>query len=856
MKFIWSWIRSIILFSFLVSGFGPQLHAEGSWQMGLNEGLTHNQPLQESTDLYVDILNANEVINTHVCGDSDSDNIRVEIFSETGTTALHIFDATDSNVNCTDSFDNLLSGGDDYAPGAVGTYRIKLTNLNGSLLNRFDVFVKSDNTVTDIDPRIEQGRLWGYYLRFNAGSYDDDRSTSSNLYAVVDGGFNNSYYVWELDLDNFAGFVYELTANALGLDSPNAAGDIVAGLSAPTSGNSVTPQYKLYFSKPATSYTRPSTLPEISNFRFVDDEGVDSSISPSDTVNVQDTGSFLFSTNLATSGTYSIVIDVNTANPIGGLGDVFLNGPATPGENNVTWNGKDNNGDPIPNGSYSAQIILKTGEFHFTARDVETSGGVGSVFNGLTINAVLDDGTIDASNKVFWDDKTILNMSHTPDDTYNVDGNFKYHNWGGGSNRASNEGNEVYIDTYTIGYAAEPVFVNLAIEPDDTPQTKITGNIFDDANGNGVRDNGELGFSNITVTITEPISGNIFNVSTDSNGSYVAYTFEPSITIDVNESMLPAGYIQTAGVDPETVDVSSGGTIDIGNDGYQKQADLLTTKTVNNTTPYVGDTVTYTLRVINNGSAEATNVSLTDILPTGITYSGNTLTQGTYNSATGLWDIGTLADGADANLTLSGTVNSGTSSSTITNITTAASGDEFDPTTGNDDLNESITVLSPPTVYNDDANGSTSTATVIDVVGNDIPGTYPLDPTTVMIIDPVNGEVQTMTVPGEGVWSVDPTNGEITFTPEIGFIGDPTPIEYTVLDTSGTSAEGTVTINYPPVANDDSNLSLEEDETAILDVLANDENTSSPLDPESVSLVAPLNATDIVTDTRWRYYRI
>ena len=162
----------------------------------------------------------------------------------------------------------------------------------------------------------------------------------------------------------------------------------------------------------------------------------------------------------------------------------------------------------------------------------------------------------------------------------------------------------------------------------------------------------------------------------------------------------------------------------------------------------------------------------------------------------------------------------------------------------------SITVGSPrpPSVDDDSVDGITGTATIIDVIGNDSPGTYPLDPTTVMIVDPVNGEVQSMTVLGEGVWSVDPINGEITFTPESGFIGDPTPIEYTVLDTSGASDGGTVTINYPPVANDDSNLSLEEGETAILDVLANDENTSSPLDPERVSLVAPLNATDILSD--------
>ncbi len=155
----------------------------------------------------------------------------------------------------------------------------------------------------------------------------------------------------------------------------------------------------------------------------------------------------------------------------------------------------------------------------------------------------------------------------------------------------------------------------------------------------------------------------------------------------------------------------------------------------------------------------------------------------------------------------------------------------------------------PPVVGEDNATGITNSATIIDVVGNDTPGTYPLDPTTVRIIDPVNGEVMTMTVPGEGIWSVDPATGEITFTPVSGFVGDPTSIEYTVYDTNGAqSAYATINIDYPPVANDDEAHATVEGETVTIDILQNDQNTSLALDPESVSLVVPDNATDIVTD--------
>ena len=111
-------------------------------------------------------------------------------------------------------------------------------------------------------------------------------------------------------------------------------------------------------------------------------------------------------------------------------------------------------------------------------------------------------------------------------------------------------------------------------------------------------------------------------------------------------------------------------------------------------TPDEGDTVTFQIQVTNNGAAQATNVSLTDLLPTGLTATaGNgTISQGSYNAATGLWTIGTLNSGASATLTLEGTVDVGQGGNTLTNVTTAATGDQNDPTTVGDDLTEQVTV--------------------------------------------------------------------------------------------------------------------------------------------------------------------
>ena len=58
-------------------------------------------------------------------------------------------------------------------------------------------------------------------------------------------------------------------------------------------------------------------------------------------------------------------------------------------------------------------------------------------------------------------------------------------------------------------------------------------------------------------------------------------------------------------------------------------------------------------------------------------------------------------------------------------------------------------------------------------------GTAITDPSTQVTIDldPATAGVQdTLVVPGEGTWTVDPATCLLTFNPEDGFTTDPTPI--------------------------------------------------------------------------------
>jgi uncharacterized repeat protein (TIGR01451 family) len=95
--------------------------------------------------------------------------------------------------------------------------------------------------------------------------------------------------------------------------------------------------------------------------------------------------------------------------------------------------------------------------------------------------------------------------------------------------------------------------------------------------------------------------------------------------------------------------------------------DLRTTKTVSNSAPGEGDTITYTIVIDNVGDFPASGIEVLDSLPDGVTYVFSSASQGTYKTATDTWKTLAINNGASATLTIIATVDAGRNGSTIEN---------------------------------------------------------------------------------------------------------------------------------------------------------------------------------------------
>ena len=240
----------------------------------------------------------------------------------------------------------------------------------------------------------------------------------------------------------------------------------------------------------------------------------------------------------------------------------------------------------------------------------------------------------------------------------------------------------------------------------------LTNNEPSDVNGLEVTDNLPAGLDYVSSSTSQgsydPGTG-VWTIGTLSSGATATLSLYAAVnTLDetTNSASLTAGSRGTASatVTPQA-------------------ADLAIDKVVDNDSPALGDEVTFTITVSHNDGADVVNVRAEDVLPAGLDYVSSATSQGSYNSATGIWEVGAMTEGQSETLTITAEV---TSTDAITNTAFIASANKPDPFPGDNSdaaaLNAEAADLEVTKAVTGFANdGGTITATYQIEVSNEGP---------------------------------------------------------------------------------------------------------------------------------------
>ncbi len=175
------------------------------------------------------------------------------------------------------------------------------------------------------------------------------------------------------------------------------------------------------------------------------------------------------------------------------------------------------------------------------------------------------------------------------------------------------------------------------------------------------------------ITVTEP-TPDITPPTVTANPTGGNYNTPQNVALTANE---PATiYYTTNGSDPTPASTQYNGAIPIsttttlkfmavdtaGNQGniqsetYNIKSDVYVQITPSINNPQIGDKVTYTFKLGNNGPGDASNIVFTYVIPEGLEYSGANVDQGTVNydetTRTITWTVGDVAANVDPYLWL------------------------------------------------------------------------------------------------------------------------------------------------------------------------------------------------------------
>jgi len=308
-----------------------------------------------------------------------------------------------------------------------------------------------------------------------------------------------------------------------------------------------------------------------------------------------------------------------------------------------------------------------------------------------------------------------------------------------------------------------------------------------------VQNAGPSDATGVALTDTLPV-GVVFVSATPSQGSCTQAAGQVECTLGALAAsgsanaevkvrpQSPGTITNQASITSSTHDPDTGNNTATAQTTVEPAADLSLTKSDSPDPVLVGQQLTYTLSVHNSGPAAATGTSLTDTLPSGVTFDSATPTQGSCSQASGTvtCSLGTIASGVNAGVEIKVTPQAAGS---ITNQASVSSS------------------VSDPSL----ANNSASAVTTVDPVAD-------LSITKTDSPDPVSSGEQltyTLTVanagpsPATGVSVTDTLPGAVTYesaTPSQGSCSEASGTVTCSLGTLASGANATVQIVVRPTS--------------------------------------------------------
>lgn len=299
----------------------------------------------------------------------------------------------------------------------------------------------------------------------------------------------------------------------------------------------------------------------------------------------------------------------------------------------------------------------------------------------------------------------------------------------------------------------------------------------------------------VTFTSVSASQGSVTNTSGTLAGNLGSINSGSSAAVTVvvaSSPTLRTALSNTVTVTATETEINAANNTATATTAVNASVDLSITKADNTDPVHPGASLTYTIVVTNNGPSAANAVTVTDVLPTGLTFTSGTATGGgaiTNNNGTLTGNLGVMAPGASVTITVVAAV-SGSATATLSNTATVTA-TETDSNTANNTATQTTVVTQ---------RGSISGVSYIDANQNGVQdtGEVGLAGVTVTLTgtDVLGAAVtQTDTTDSSGAYSFTnllPGTYSVVQSQPVGFLGTTANVGAGAGGTAGTNQISTI----------------------------------------------------------------